>query len=233
MDLDKKLQLPATLQTDTYNIPVVHQEGQVLTLEGEWLFETGTEVEVQEHAITSAQIHQQLQDFWGLRWWKDPLPSPEEWERILNFAKAFLPSGRLEHNAISIEAWTDINKRYGPHAARGRDGVSHRDLQRMGHAFRAELAEILNDCEEKAQWPKALLVGFVHSLHKKPEATQVNEFRPVIIYSTIYRSWGSLRAQRFLKFLAHIADERQLGFMEGREAAELWLLLQGLIEKSH
>ena len=225
LDLDKPLQLPATLQTDSHNIPVNAQDGPVVSVEGEWLFEPGTEVEVQEHAVTPEQVHQQLMEFWGPRWWKDPMPSPSDWERILNFAKAFLPSKELVHKDISIEAWTDINKRYGPHAARGPDGVSHRDLQRMGHPFKATLVEILNDCESQAHWPKALLTGFVHSLSKKPEATQVNEFRPVIIYSTIYRSWGSLRAKRFLQFLSQFADERQLGFMEGREAAELWLLL--------
>ena len=103
----------------------------------------------------------------------------------------------------------------------------------MGPAFKNELVAILNECEDRAQWPTALRAGFVHSLQKKPDANKVNEFRPVIIYSTIYRSWGSLRAKRFLRFLSNIADEKQLGFMEGKEAAELWLLLQGMIEKSH
>ena len=102
----------------------------------------------------------------------------------------------------------------------------------MPDIFKQELTNILNACEAQASWPEVLKIGFVHSLPKKPEATKANDFRPVIIYSTIYRSWGSLRARRFLRFLAGRVDEKQLGFMEGREAAELWLLLQALIEKN-
>jgi hypothetical protein len=48
----------------------------------------------------------------------------------------------------------------------------------------------------------------------------------------IYRSWGSLRAQKFLHFLSKLVDDKQLGFMPGREVAEVWMLLQGLVEVS-
>jgi hypothetical protein len=102
----------------------------------------------------------------------------------------------------------------------------------MPHALQEEVVGILNQCERETYWPPVWRTGFVHSLEKKEGAVQVNEFRPVIIYSMIYRSWGSLRAQRFLSFLSRMADEKQLGFMPGREVAEVWMLLQGLVEKS-
>jgi len=94
------------------------------------------------------------------------------------------------------------------------------------------LVDILNQCEREEYWPKVWRTGFVHSLEKKEGASKVNEFRPVIIYSVIYRSWGSLRSKRFLQFLSKLVDEKQLGFMPGKEVAEIWMLLQGLLERS-
>ena len=232
VDLHHELSLPASLCVADVTLPIGSQDGQVLTTEGEWLLQLGEAAEIQEHAVTPHQIQQQLENFWKKRWLRDPLPSATDWDRILRFAKAYLPPGKLDHCPITSEAWTDINKRYSPHAARGPDGLSHRDLQRMGNPFKDELVAILNECESRASWPEVLRVGFVHSLQKKPDACKVNEFRPVIIYSTVYRSWGSLRARRFLRYLSTRVDEKQLGFMEGREAAELWLLLQAFIEKS-
>eukprot|EP00435_Cladocopium_sp_Y103_P046384 s1371_g13.t1 len=102
----------------------------------------------------------------------------------------------------------------------------------MPLAHKDALVHILNQCESDSNWPEVWTKGFVHSLAKRPGASKVNEFRPVIIYSTVYRSWGSLQAHRFLRFLATLVDETQLGFMPEKEVAEIWVLLQGLIERS-
>ena len=222
--------MPASLKVLEHVIPIKEQEGQLLTLEGEWIMQEGIDAEIVEQASTVDKLHKQLIEFWKPRWWKDPLPNLEEWSRITNFAKAYLAPGCLEHVDISVESWMDINKRYGPRAARGPDGLSHSDLRRMPHCFQEELVDILNQCEEDTIWPEVWRTGFVHSLEKKEDASKVNEYRPVIIYSVIYRSWGSLRARRFLQYLSHMVDERQLGFMPGREVAEIWMLLQGMIE---
>jgi hypothetical protein len=232
VDVKKDITLPATLQVLDAVIPIVGRDEQVLTLDGEWLLQAGQGGVIVKHANTVSQIHQQLIDFWKRRWWKEPLPQPAEWNRIINFAKAYLPPGHLAHSDITVETWNGINKRYGPRAAKGPDGIGHQDLRRMPHALQEEVVGILNQCERETYWPPVWRTGFVHSLEKKEGAVQVNEFRPVIIYSMIYRSWGSLRAQRFLSFLSRMADEKQLGFMPGREVAEVWMLLQGLVEKS-
>lgn len=232
VDVKKEISLPATLQVMDATIPILGQDEQILTLDGEWLLQPGQGCTIVEHANTVPQIHQQLIEFWKPRWWKEPLPQPAEWDRIVNFAKAYLPPGKLCHSDITVETWENINKRYGPRAARGPDGIGHHDLRKMPQAWKSEIVGILNQCERETYWPPVWRTGFVHSLAKKEGAAQVNEFRPVIIYSMIYRSWGSLRAQRFLRFLSSLADEKQLGFMPGCEVAEVWMLMQGLIEKN-
>ena len=150
-----------------------------------------------------------------------PTAKTRRMEQDPQFAKAYLPPRQLAHVDISVESWMDIHKRYGPRAARGPDGLSHSDLRKVPLQFQEELVSILNQCEKETVWPEVWRTGFVHSLEKKEGASRVNEYRPVIIYSVIYRSWGSLRAKRFLQYLSHLVDERQLGFMPGKEVAEI------------
>ena len=100
----------------------------------------------------------------------------------------------------------------------------------MPRPFQEQIVHILNQCEAGRYWPKALRTGFVHSLAKVDHAKTINQFRPVIIYPTIYRSWGSLRSKAFLRHLAQYVDDTQIGFVPGREVGELWMLLQGIIE---
>ena len=126
-----------------------------------------------------------------------------------------------------------INKRYKAVAARGPDGFSARDLQWMPQCFIDELVTQLNNWEATSEWLQPLLTGFVHPLPKRDNSTQVGDFRPVIAYSTIYRSWSSLRARGFLVFLSSLVDEHQFGFLPGCEATEIWFLLQGLLETAH
>ena len=100
----------------------------------------------------------------------------------------------------------------------------------MPQSCKEELVAILNECERQVTWPKALLTGFVHSLAKVELAQKVNQFRRVIIFSAVYRSWGSPWSKSFLRHLYAFVDETQIGFIPGREVSELWLLLQGIIE---
>ena len=55
-------------------------------------------------------------------------------------------------------------------------------------------------------------------------------FRPVIIYSMLYRSWGSMRSKEFLKVIAYVASQRQFGFMPSSDASEMWLMIQAQVE---
>eukprot|EP00435_Cladocopium_sp_Y103_P043109 s1838_g12.t1 len=230
LDAEHSFALPAEIRVAHGSINIVDKDDQVVTIDGDWMLEDGTEVEVVQHDVTPAQILNRLESFWSARWNVRALPTAEDWNRILNFAQAFMPRGHLDHSVIGVEEWMEINTRYGPRSARGPDGFDPRDLQRMPYEFQQEIVTILNECERQCYWPKALRTGYVHSLAKVDEAYKVNQCRPVIIYPTIYRSWGSLRSKSLLRHLATFVDETQIGFIPGREVAELWMLLQAIIE---
>ena len=204
----------------------------IIQTDGELLIQPGTEVDVTTHFDTPPDLHDALRRYWEKRWWKDG-PSTADWTRIFAFAQAHLPHGSCSHELIDPAAWADVNKRYTKKAARGADGFSAKDLQLMPPALQSLLVDQLNDWEATSIWPEALLTGFVYPLPKKDDSCKVGDFRPVIIYSTLYRSWSSLRARTFIRYLAQFTDAYQLGFMPGCEATQVWLLLQAIIECAH
>ena len=115
-----------------------------------------------------------------------------------------------------------VNARYSQKSPRGPDGYSHSDLKFVP----PELQQSLNRWEPEATFPQALLTGFVHPLPKRSDSTQAADFRPVIIYSMIYRSWSSLRARQQLARHRQVVGDHQFGFVPEREPAQIWMLLR-------
>ena len=204
-------------------------DGPVITLPRA-LSDIPSEVTVTRHWATAEQIHDRLKDFWRPRWWQDNLPSEADWTRVLNFCQSRLPHIEAQHQPITVDQWAAINSRYTPKSARGPDGYSHLDLKYMPQMLQQALVQQVNRWEQDGVFPEALLPGFVHPLPKRLDSCKVEDYRPVIIFSTLYRSWSSLRARQELARLQHRVGRHQFGFIPEREPGQLWLMLQAHIE---
>ena len=226
------LHLPYTIKHEDFALDVEEIQNDIIITDGDTLVQPGTQLDATQRYVTPPEIHYALGKYWSDRWWKEP-PPPEAWDRIFAFARAYLPRGHLEMEPINVESWSLINKRYTQRAAGGPDGFSAKDLQWMPVTLKQQLVDQLNSWEANGTWPQQLLTGFVHPLPKREQSFGVGDFRPVIVYSAIYRSWSSLRARTMLRYLATYADCHQFGFLPGCEPAEIWLLLQGMLELSH
>ena len=199
------------------------EEADCLVLEGQ-------QITCRSHCVQVPTIHRALGEFWQTRWSRHADIPHEAWERILAFGKSFLPSCKQRYTPISLTTWDRANARYGDQSARGPDGYHPRELQKMPRSFREALLSILEQVEVEGRWPAQLLTGFTACLAKLEGAETVGQFRPLVIFSAIYRSWSTAKARPLLKFLASIADDTQFGFLPGRESLEISFLLQGLIE---
>ena len=207
------------------------ESSDVIRIDYDGLCEVGSEVEATEHYATFQAIDAKLRTFWEKRWIKSQ-PSEADWTRILAFAAAYLPVQTPCSMPIDVESWTEINKRYTNRSARGPDGVSRKDLQCMPQPYKDELVSLLQRMEMVSTWPDSLTTGFVYPLPKRSSSVGAGDYRPVIIYSMVYRSWSSHRARRLLRHLHHLAGSRQFGFMPDTDASEMWLMAQALIEAS-
>lgn len=205
-------------------------ENEIYHIEADRLIQEGQTLSQTVHYRTPEEIQARLETFWSKRWWKQSAPSGSDWKRILAFGEAYIPKAKLSYNPITVEGWTAANKRYTKKSARGPDGVDRLDLQYMPDQLQEELVAILNRCEEERTWPKGALTGFVYPLAKKHHSIQPGEFRPVIIYPMVYRSWSSLRAKEILRHLGERASDRQCGFMPDSDPTQVWMICQAMVE---
>ena len=64
-------------------------------------------------------------------------------------------------------------------------------------------------------WPKAILYGVVNVLAKNDGAAPVDRFRPVVIFSVIYRTWAVEQSSlKTIASLAHSEDGRDRGLVQ-------------------
>ena len=96
-------------------------------------------------------------------------------------------------------------------AAVGPDGFSRLDLLNMAPSGVRAIVNILNRVENGEPWPQSWMTGIIHALEKKHNACKVTDFRPICIFSLIYRVWGSIRARQILHHLAQSAPDELMG----------------------
>jgi hypothetical protein len=107
-----------TCDIDGVSVEVQHVDGPVLHLSHEVLFQYPSTFTARTHYATPNAIIGKLEEFWKGRWWRQSLPPPSDWERMLAFAEQYLPRKVMQCSPNSIDRWTEVNKRYGPRSAR-------------------------------------------------------------------------------------------------------------------
>ena len=221
----------SVVQVEGQQLQVDDVDGSLLTLASPLHDEHSEVVHVTQHYSTIDQLQEHLAQFWRPRWWRDT-PAPSDWDRMFRFCEVYLSQQPEHHDPITVAQWREVNKRYNQRSARGPDGFSHKDLHYMPFAFEDRLVDQLNFWEEVGQFPSQLHTGFIHPLPKREQSSQVGDFRPVIIYSMVYRSWASLRSRQILKRMANMIGAHQFGFIPNRECIEVWMAIQAVIEES-
>ena len=172
------------------------------------------------------QMLDQFNAYWSKRWHKPPGES--DWQRVLAFARAYMPPGHFPLAPLSVSAWNNNNKRYHARSARGPDGFDHLDLLLMPDQYKQQLVQLLADVESGLPWPTQLQRGFCHPLPKFDTADEVAHVRPIVIFPTIYRSWSSLRASSIIQQLGRQVPSGVHGFLPHREAGDVWHATQAL-----
>ena len=190
---------------------------------------------IQHQVVFSAvdDIHAALQDLWRSRWQQLCSVDDATWARIMGFIQAYMPTRCFEGPSFTLSSWHNTLKRSPAHAARGVDGIAAKDLQQLPAAATQQLLDFLSSLDGiQCPWPTQLRYGTVISLAKINEAHLANHFRPVVIFGTIYRAWSRLCDRPLLQQLNQCLPETALGFLPGRECAQIWVQIQAFIELS-
>ena len=114
----------------------------------------------------------------------------------------------------------------------GLDGVSLVDLQSMPERVLRAFCRMYGDIESTGCWPEQLVKGKVVSLAKVPNPSSPADFRPITVFSILYRVWSSFHAKKALAFLDPLLPGSMFGNRPGRYAAQVWAKLLWCIENS-
>ena len=189
--------------------------------------------DIQQRVVLSSvqDIHQALHQLWQPRWQKVSEMGSDLWRRITGFVQAHTPRLSFAEPTFDLSSWKATLRKFPAHAARGLDGISVKDLKSLPDVATQQLLDFLASIDGEAiPWPTQLLRGKVICLAKTSSAHLASHFRPVVILSAIYRAWGRMVAAPLLQQLARWVPSAALGFLPGRESAEVWMQLQAYIE---
>lgn len=224
--LDRDLELPSGCSATLDDVPAVvpRLDSGQFQIDCDLLLCPGQVLTVASHLTTTDEMLDAVGTFWQSRWSRYEQVPPDQWSRILRFTAVYLQPLPFELPQLSVPLWDSVVARFQPHAARGPDSFDRLDLRRMPQVFKHGLLEGLSKIEAGADWPKQLCLGIGHCLPKHLQAAVVNDYRPIIVFSMIYRAWASVRSRGILQALAQFAGPRMCGFLEHREAGDLWFI---------
>ena len=210
---------------------VTGTNGDLIDTDNLVLPEPGEVLTQRTHYDTPEEIHEQLSKLWKPRWLSTTSPSQSDWDRIISFVQAFMPTHHFEIPSLTPESWKRSVRRFKPQAARGADGYHKLDLQNMPAPTTTALLSLFDAIEQgQTDWPTQMLEGFVIALAKTDMAHEPTQFRPIVLLSILYRCWSSHRSRQLLSQIRHHMHTDAYGFIPGKEPAQIWLSLQSQIE---
>ena len=175
-----------------------------------------------------------FQEEWQKRWDKHLHTPSTHWDPLLDFFQTAQPTGpEQSYQPITSDRWLKSLKKKKSNAAQGPDGWTRQDLLRLPRDLTDAILSIIHRVENGTmQWPQQWLVGIVHSLEKHEQPTSVAGYRPITIFSLVYRNWASIRAREILTHLLPQVPSRSYGNLPCRSATNLWMTLQQELESN-
>ena len=212
---------------------IVHAEPDKLWLESVTNVCQGQEVRQDLYFGELADLFKQFGEAWRTRWDRHLHVEDTKWDPVISLAKQVLPQPEpMQYQPISYEEWNAALRRKKRKSAIGPDGMAKLDLINMSRPTTERLLEMLTAIEKGAHWPVQAVTGFVMALEKTPGATSVDQYRPITVFSIVFRTWGSIRARQVLRHLAQVAPSSCVGNLPGKQTSEVWQGIQAMIEES-
>lgn len=180
----------------------------------------------------NADIFNEFANMWTPLWQKHDQIAPDKWEPFVEKCVPLLvpADNQMPCDDISIEQWDKCVRSKKKHSAVGPDGVSRLDLIRMPGGCRDALIRLINQIESGKPWPKAIMVGLISSLEKHERALTAKDYRPIVVFSIVYRVWASIRARECLRWLLQFFPEELIGSCPNRQAGDLWYAISSIVE---
>ena len=225
------LQKPLYHDQGVLTIIQVCNESQKIAVQNTEALAPGLTIKQAEFAADLQELFTRFSTEWKARWDRHAEIPTDFWDPIISFYKTAVPPvSEIPCEPITLAQWKHALKKKNRHAAVGPDGWSRMDLLQLPDDLTSGILHMLSCIENGCNWPKTIITGLVFSLEKVPNADRVGQYRPITVFSLIYRVWSSIRARACLRHLAKYAPSRCFGNLPNKAAMQVWLQIQSLIE---
>ena len=180
-----------------------------------------------------AEVLRSFEQMWMRFWGRHEQTTAATWAPFVELCQETMdPISPMTSSPITVDMWIKAVKRKKSRSAVGPDGVTKSDLLHMPHDLVEKLVGMINAVEAGAPWPSEWIQGHIHSLAKREDSSDVGDYRPICVFSLIYRVWGTIRSKQILMHLARIAPPELAGSRPHKETAHVWWQVANMIERS-
>ena len=167
------------------------------------------------------------------RWMRHADIPPDRWEVIVSFVKQHLPRFDFQRSSLPTQDCQMIVQGKKKWSSAGLDGVTLIDVLRsMLDHVAAIFCHMFQISERTGEWPMQLVEGKVVSLAKSSNPSSPADFRPITVFSLLYRVWSSYHARKALSKMDSILPDTLYGRRPGRYAGQIWTKMLWAIEHS-
>ena len=180
-------------------VQIIHHEDDKVWVDSCHGIAPGCQVWQKKQIGRIEELFHAFESQWALLWNKHSNLEPSQWNDILDFARLHLRPVACSAPVFTVDSVLRCAKRKSKHSAVSLDGVSRADLLALHHSELASLLQVFRHAMESGSWPAQTLFGYVRSLAKVGIPEEVGHFRPITVFSFLYRIWSSLAAKHWLR----------------------------------
>ena len=214
-------------------LEIIHSEPDCLWVNDVSCINIGDSIRQTKVLSDVSSIFDAFRQEWEPRWKRATQILPSQWMQISNFAQQSLPRTEWCFRDWDLSQFRVAMKSKKKTAATGPDGISRADLMSFPDTVLEGITSLYQDIETSHQWPAQMTIGIVSSLEKTPGALHTSEYRPIVVYSLLYRIWASRRARDFLRSFVAIAPDGVRGGIPSRQAKSIWYEAAFLLEQAN
>ena len=209
---------------------IVHATDTKLYLESVQHVTVGDQVAQAKPVGALAEVFEAFHVQWKQRWCKHDQVPHSHWHNLIEFARAHMPQWNtpaLDIHPALLKAEVSNKK---PTAATGLDGVSRKDLLAADTNLLRSLCSLYDRACADGTWPHQTVTGKVASLAKTPSPEGTSDYRPITVFSLVYRCFSSLQARHLLAQADEWCHADIHGNRKSHQTAHLWKLVVDQIQ---
>ena len=226
--------MPVTFQGQTRSLTSIR--GNVIHLDSPVKLKDGKDMKItQENASSEPEcMHKQLATYWSTLWQRDHVSvDQQDWKDADAFITCLNDCPTCKYEPIVASKWFASLKGVSRKSARGADGFSTKDFDKINHELLQWLFRIFAEIENNVAWPRQWSISKVTVLAKGSKPKTPLDIRPITILPKVYRLWSRIRSLEVLNHLSKLMPPQIAATAGGVSADQVAAFTALAIEKAN